>query len=95
MFKVKGFNTPLISDVYPVFSLSTDNWDDFGTVCTFHLRYHKSKADVVQIGEIKILQKGKGHKLLPPEFSNLEDEYISLGQNLEFYKNLFKAIGSN
>ena len=50
---------------------------------------YASKADVVQIGEIKILQKGKGHTLLPPEFSNLEDEYISLGQSLEFYKNLY------
>ena len=95
MFKVKGYKTQLISDVYPIFSLSTDNWDDFGTVCTFNLRYHKSKAEVVQIGEIKILQKDKAHTVLPPEFSSLEDEYISLGQSLEFYKNLFKAIGSS
>ena len=95
MFKVKGFNTQLISDAYPIFSLSTDNWDDFGTVCTFNLRFHKSKAEVVQIGEIKILQKDKSHTILLPEFVKLEDDYISLGQSLDFYKNLLGAVGSN
>lgn len=95
MFRVKGFNAPLVSDVYPIFSLSTDNWDDFGTVCTFHFRYHKSKNESVKIGEIKILQKDKGHTVLSPEFEYLEDEYISLGQDLDFYKNLLNIIGSD
>lgn len=95
MFKVKGFKNLLVSESYPVFSLTTDSWDDFGTVCTFHLRYHTSKTDVVHIGEIKILQKGKDHTVLPPEFPSLDSEYISLGQSIDFYKNLNKAIGSN
>lgn len=94
MFKVKGFKKPLISEIYPIFSLTTDSWNDFGTVCTFNLRYHTSKTDVVHIGEIKILQKGKDHTVLPPEFSNLDSECISLGQSIDFYKNLYKVLGS-
>ncbi|WP_337911498.1 ATP-dependent nuclease [Vibrio cholerae] len=94
MFKVKGFKKPLISEVYPIFSLTTDSWNDFGTVCTFNLRYHTSKTDVVHIGEIKILQKGKDHTVLPPEFPNLDSEYISLGQSIDFYKNLYNVLGS-
>lgn len=94
MFKVKGFKKPLISETYPIFSLTTDSWNDFGTVCTFNLQYHTSKTDVVHIGEIKILQKGNDHTVLPPEFLNLDPEYISLGQSIDFYKNLYKALGS-
>ncbi|MBR9902489.1 MAG: AAA family ATPase [Gammaproteobacteria bacterium] len=94
MFKVKGFKNSLVSESYPVFSLTTDSWDDFGTVCTFDLRYHASKTDVVHIGEIKILQKDRDHTVLPTEFPNLDSEYISLGQSIDFYKNLYNTIGS-
>jgi len=94
MFKVKGYKQPLVSDKYPIFSLSTDSWNDFGTVCTFNLRYHKSKAEVLRIGKVKILQKDKDHTELPPEFTNLDETYISLGQSLAFYKTLLTTIGS-
>lgn len=94
MFKVKGYNQLLESKRYPIFSLSTDSWDDFGTKCTFNLFYHKSRSDLVKIGEVKILQKETDTTQLPEEFSELDETYISLGQSLDFYKNLLDTIGS-
>jgi len=94
MFKVKGFNQLLENASYPTFSLSTDSWDDFGTKCTFILRYHRSKTEGVSIGEMKILQKEKDTTLLPSEFSALDDTYISLGQGVDFYKKLLDTIGT-
>lgn len=95
MFKVKKFKQALISDSYPVFSLSSDNWDDFGTKCTFHLRYHKSRSDAVFIGEVKILQKKKDITKLPNEFHILDNEYISLGQDIDYYSNLINIVGDS
>lgn len=93
MFKVKAFKNQLKSNTYPIFSISTDSWDDFGTVCTFHLRYHESISESMEIGKLKILQIDQNSTKLPDEFPYLDTEYISLGQSLNFYKRLLKAVG--
>lgn len=93
MFKVKGYGETLVSDKYPIFSLSTDSWDDFSFKCTFNLRYHKSKSVVTKIGELKIIQLNESTTKLDKEFGNLNQDYISLGQSIEFYKNLRDCIG--
>lgn len=93
MFKVKGYGKSLVSEVYPVFSLSTDSWDDYGVKCTFNLRYHESKSTSTIIGELKIIHSTDITTTLPEAFDNLGDEYISLGQNIEFYENLLKKVG--
>jgi len=93
MFKVKAYRKPLLTETYPIFSISTDNWDDYGTVCTFHLHYHKSKSEITDIGELKILQKNHSHTKLPSEFDDLDENYISLGQTIDFYKTLLQTVG--
>ncbi|MGL5757813.1 AAA family ATPase [Plesiomonas sp.] len=94
MFKVKGYGQTLVSEKYPVFSLSTDSWDDFGVKCTFNLRYHESKSVVTEIGELKILQLNESTTKLEKEFEYLGKDYISLGQGIEFYENLLKSVGA-
>lgn len=93
MFKVKYYKTQLSTKTYPIFSISTDSWDDYGTVCTFHLRYHKSISDSTEIGKLKILQIDKDSTKLPDEFPCLDTNYISLGQSLNFYKRLLQTVG--
>ena len=95
MFKIKEYKKKFFSDKYPVFSLETSSWDDYGVHCTFYLIYHKSKVEEIDIGEIKILQKGHIHTELPKEFSELNKEYISLGQELDFYKNILFSVGAD
>ncbi|CEO39097.1 AAA family ATPase [Photobacterium kishitanii] len=94
MFKVKEYGETLVSNKYPIFSLSTDSWDDFGFKCTFNLRYHKSKSVVIKIGELKIIQLNESTTKLDKEFDDLDSEYISLGQSIEFYENLRECIGA-
>ncbi|SHG23010.1 AAA domain-containing protein, putative AbiEii toxin, Type IV TA system [Marinomonas polaris DSM 16579] len=95
MFKIKEYKKEFISDEYPIFSFESSSWDDYGVRCTYYLTYHKSKIEEVDIGEIKILQKGHIHTKLPREFSRLNEEYISLGQDLDFYKNILSVIGTS
>jgi len=95
MFKVKGYGQTLVSDTYPVFSLSTDSWDDFGVKCTFKLRYHKTKNDITYVGELKILQLNETTTKLEDEFTSLGEEYISLGQGIDFYQNLLGCVGQD
>ncbi|WP_405079567.1 hypothetical protein [Pectobacterium carotovorum] len=93
MFKVKEYKNQLQSNTYPIFSISTDSWDDFGTVCTFHLCYHESISERMEIGKFKILQIDQNSTKLPDEFPYLDTKYISLGQSLNFYKKLLKSVG--
>lgn len=95
MFEVKTQNQGLASDKFPVFSLTTDIWDDYGTKCTFHLRYHKNINETFKIGELKILQLDEPRTKLEKSFVQLDSNYISLGQSIEFYKNLLKYLGED
>lgn len=63
-------------------------------MCKFHLRYHKNINDSTKIGEIKILQHDKYTTILPDEFSHLDEKYISIGQELDFYSTLVNTVGS-
>lgn len=95
MFKVKSYGTSIKSDVFPIFGLTTDSWNDFGTYCLFNLRYYKSKTVVKEIGTVKILQKGSSKTKLSPDFTDLDDNFISLGQDTKYYTNLLKAVGES
>ena len=90
-------------EIYPAFVLKTDNWDDFGHVCKFHLHYYASDSSRIRIGSLKILpplEKKKEmrenfiHTKLPKSFSKLEG-YISLGQDNEYYRNLHQNLELN
>jgi len=79
---------------YPYFTLFIDNWDDFGTKCLFRLRLHQSADDVIDVGDVKILQKDSPRTKLPGRFDALTPgKCISLGQSLDFYEALTKALG--
>lgn len=82
---------------YPCISLVTDNWDDdFQYETLFRLIYKKSQISIRhEIGSIKIMKNGcdKTRFSIPKEFEALGDEYCSLGQDIDFYKNLLELFG--
>jgi len=86
------YRTPLKPFGSPSFSLTTDNWDDFGTQCMFHLKYHL-RVESFEIGSVKIIQKGEYLTNIPDEFDLLDDSFISLGQGVDFYEKLLKHCG--
>lgn len=83
-------------EIFPSFSLTTNDWDDYGTECTFYLNYYPKEGEKIGIGGLKILQKGASKTVIPEAFDSLDDgkgKFISLGQDVEFYENLLTHCG--
>nr|WP_101747689.1 hypothetical protein [Endozoicomonas acroporae] len=73
--------------------LRVDGWDDYCFKTTFHLSLHDEKGNYHDIGNIKIGFKGQEIGLhtrtyLDDEFSELPDDYFSLGQDSDYYQKL-------
>lgn len=90
-----SYRTSFEPKSFPSFSLTTNTWDDYGTKCLFLLTYHAAIDKTASIGAVKILQRGKDTTSIPREFdeSGIGDEFISLGQDIEYYENLLKHCG--
>ena len=76
---------------FPFFKLTVDNWDDYSNKTLFHLYLFKSMTDNYKIGDIKIMHKDNQttREVIPTQFTELNDnEFCSLGQDLQFYTNL-------
>jgi len=94
---------PLISE-FPAFSLNLDGWDDYNTKSTFHLIYHPTNNTNHEIGSIKIIKKdeqttinklqtGELDTILPQSFPILDEDCISLAQDIAFFSNLLDYCG--
>lgn len=73
--------------------LKIDNWNDYSFVTLFHLSLHDKEGRLHDIGQIKIGFKGQTtetstYSKLPDRFLDLEDEFFSLGQGVDFYKKM-------
>lgn len=86
----------------PLFILRVDAWDDFGHQVQFHLSYLDVGGNETRMGAVKILQRtsaeGEALKVaktthLPTSFSELGDEFVSLGQEDDYYKYLYQLSG--
>lgn len=76
---------------YPHMKLITDSWDDnFEYETLFKLKYCISKGFSWNIGEIKIMRLGYTvtRNNMPLTFESLENDFCSLGQDVNFYKTL-------
>lgn len=101
-FAVKAKGRPAAYSNNPNFLLYTDNWDDFGNKVQFHLYHVDSRGRETRLGALKILHRvSSGESTLdveditrlPAEFSALGDDYISLGQEDDYYKIAFSKLG--
>ncbi|WP_312809066.1 AAA family ATPase [Agrobacterium cavarae] len=78
---------------YPYAVLVQDNWDDYGYRSTFQVRLHLSSTEVVELGNIKIIQAtstGGFTEMSRRPFQRLPEGYASLGADLEYYETLYK-----
>ena len=85
---------------YPCIILFTDNWDDYSYKTTFNVAYFPESTKREDFGITKIVCKllsnekdGKytddwTRNYLENEFENLDENFISLGQDISFYKNI-------
>ncbi|MEA9585969.1 AAA family ATPase [Xanthomonas sp. WHRI 10064A] len=96
----KGASVP--SAPRPLFVLRTDAWDDFGHRVQFHLTHRDAKGLETRLGSVKVLQRtsadGEAFEVaettkLPTSFSTIDERFVSLGQDDEYYKGLHKLMG--
>ncbi|WP_151903917.1 AAA family ATPase [Methylophaga nitratireducenticrescens] len=80
---------------FPCFVLNKDNWDDFSTTCLFQLYLYDEKTTAHKIGDIKILHIDLENTKLSAEFEQLDESFISLGQELKFYELLVELCGQD
>jgi predicted ATPase len=67
-------------------------WNDYGYVTRFTAYFFPHAGEERQLGFVKILQRGQERTELLAEFTQLGEEYCSLGQSVEFYENV-NALG--
>ncbi len=103
-FVVRRHRERIPNSPRPIFALTTDNWDDFGHVIQFHLAYIDKDGAETRIGAVKILHRISSPQEpirvapateLPKSFSSLSEDFISLAQEDDYYKNLNKLFGDN
>ena len=73
--------------------LKIDHWDDYSFVTMFYMSLHDENGQLHNIGGTKIGFKGQTvetdtYTKMPDRFESLVDEFFSLGQSVEYYRNL-------
>ncbi|WP_447957648.1 AAA family ATPase [Vreelandella sp. EE7] len=73
--------------------LQVDRWNDFSFVTMFYLSVHDQEGSFHNIGNIKIGFKGQDisvstRQKLEDEFIELDGDFFSVGESLDFYKEL-------
>lgn len=78
------------------FLLSPTTWDDYGNKNEFFLYYFSNNMRK-DIGKLKIISKQSNSttKEIVEKFYTLSNEYCSLGQNFDFYRNLKNIFQQN
>jgi len=76
--------------------LQPDNWDDFGYKTLFSLEIFDGQGQRQSIGSVKIGLMGQvdgwTEKEIPTQFNTLNDNFYSLGQDAEYYKNIVEKF---
>jgi predicted ATPase len=92
---VTSWSSLIRDNQFPHIKLVTDNWDDYSNKTLFHLYLFLSPNDHHKIGDIKIMHKDNQttREIIPNLFTELnENEFCSLGQDLDFYTKLKKLL---
>ncbi|NVZ53457.1 ATP-binding protein [Pseudomonas sp. B6002] len=80
---------------YPCIVFVKIDWDDFNYKTQFRLFFFEDPAcDPTRWGDTKILHQGNPVTKVPAHFTELDETYVSLGQNLDFYENARRNIGA-
>ncbi|MEI8273491.1 MAG: AAA family ATPase [Paludibacter sp.] len=68
------------------FLLTKNGWNDYWEYSTLYfLQYIGNNGNRIDIGQVKILDKNNGETKLPELFEELENNFASLGQDLNYY----------
>ena len=95
-FKVLGIRESASSKLREVVQLSPDNWDDYSFKTSFSVSLYDVQGQCIELGNVKIGHKGQPHgwtkERMQETFHCLPEGWFSLGQDVEYYKNLFDKL---
>lgn len=97
-FHVVPPRTRINAATAPDLVLAQDNWNDYSFQTLYHLSRIESrdgKREETVIGSVKILKRGQTQSdgiLIQTDFSELGDEFCSVGSSLDYYERL-RALG--
>ena len=76
--------------------LNPNNWDDFGHKTLFNLTVFDEQGNKQTIGDIKIgfvaQSEGWTEEQIPEQFDVLPENFYSLGQDADYYKNVVEKL---
>ena len=83
---------------FPAFVLYSDLWDDYSRKTRFRLYYMQNvNVQGVEIGSVKIMHANEfvTKNVIPQSFFELSEEFCSVGQEVEYYKNIKEQFPEN
>jgi len=99
MRKTKFYLNPenIIDIASPFFLLEYRDWDDFGRKTTFYLTYYDSLRKPHYIDKIKIMNEDNfdTREVLEKTFTELGDNFCSIGQSMDYYSSLYNILGKS
>ena len=75
---------------YPYVVLEKDGWNDYGFNTLFHPKIYADSTQIVDLRDVKIMQRGQNSTELEEKFEDLDNTYCSLGQELAYYESLLE-----
>lgn len=79
--------------------LKEDNWDDFGFKTIFTVVVYDETGHTHDLGNVKIGYKGQSvgwtSERIGREFTSLDDDFFSLGQEPEYYEKIYNDLSEN
>jgi predicted ATPase len=79
--------------------LKEDNWDDFGFKTIFTVVVYDETGRTHDLGNVKIGHKGQSggwtSARIKREFTSLDDDFFSLGQEPEYYKKIYNDLSED
>ncbi len=80
-FSSKGYKGPCVV-------LMKDSWDDYGHKTTFIAKYIDENDDLFSLGAVKILDRYECVTKLDNQFTQLSNNYCSLGSSMDYYEKI-------
>lgn len=92
-FIVVDRGDPRAQSTFPFVELRWDYWDDYTFKTMLKVTLHVDARGTIELGAVKILHRGQeeGFTDLPTTFERLDEEYASLGQDIEYYERLMQV----
>lgn len=95
-FYNKPYRSSLPKDVkFPALALEKDGWNDYGFNTLYNLIIFTSRFDEEIIGDVKILDNESEITSLPNFFLQLDENFCSLGQSIEYYEQIKRHFPEN